>query len=371
MNVIHVVIKLYISNFFSETYNIVLENQDITLCFTPKGIDGDITVLCFKLSKRVGIPSLELGTLIGKYLLQANNNMCQAYNVKQGFLNIKIQPKIWLGFIVNFEPVLTRNFFNNYRVTDDNMNLLECYKPLVKTINRKALPRLNSSLPIANVYNSVYENALLKLYRKSQYYIVNDNEKVIDINNNDILNSIIKYTDERVRELKKDTSLTEKEFETLVYTIAVNILKYSVLKVNLGNLKEFKLENLLKFKGDSAVYLLYTYARIQSMVSGLNIDIPSNISIKTTISNKETELMKLLYKYMSLIPNAANYNKPQLVANYIYSLAKTYNHFYCNYPILKESNWNLRDLRIVISYKVALTIKEGLIILGISTINKM
>jgi arginyl-tRNA synthetase len=60
-----------------------------------------------------------------------------------------------------------------------------------------------------------------------------------------------------------------------------------------------------------------------------------------------------------------------LIANYVYELAKEYNQFYHDYPILKEENSALRDFRLVLSKNVASTIKKGMSLFGIDVPERM
>ena len=62
---------------------------------------------------------------------------------------------------------------------------------------------------------------------------------------------------------------------------------------------------------------------------------------------------------------------PALIANYVYELAKAYNQFYHDYSILRETDAQVRALRLQLSATVAQIIKRGLGLLGIEVPNRM
>ena len=121
-----------------------------------------------------------------------------------------------------------------------------------------------------------------------------------------------------------------------------------------------------------APYLLYTYARIQSIlrkVTEQNIDLNENIEIKT-----ENKIEKSLATYLLAFPisalKAAETFKPNLIADYLYELSKKLNSFYNNCPILNQDIETLKSRALLIK-KTGEVLKEGLELLGIPVLNKM
>lgn len=55
----------------------------------------------------------------------------------------------------------------------------------------------------------------------------------------------------------------------------------------------------------------------------------------------------------------------------MYDLAKEFNQFYHEHPILREENGALRDFRLVLAKNVALTIKRGMELFGIDVPERM
>ena len=134
----------------------------------------------------------------------------------------------------------------------------------------------------------------------------------------------------------------------------------------------FEWDKMLSFEGNTAPYLLYTYARIQSIlrkVTEQNIDLNKNIEIKT-----DNKFEKSLATYLLVFPisvlKAAETFKPNLIADYLYELSKKLNSFYNNCPILNQDIETLKSRALLIK-KTGEVLKEGLGLLGIPVLNKM
>ena len=78
-----------------------------------------------------------------------------------------------------------------------------------------------------------------------------------------------------------------------------------------------------------------------------------------------------LSNFKEVISRAAETLSPALVANYIYEVVKSYNSFYQNNPILNQEDENAKNFRLELSELTGKTIKKGLELLGIATVNRM
>jgi arginyl-tRNA synthetase len=78
-----------------------------------------------------------------------------------------------------------------------------------------------------------------------------------------------------------------------------------------------------------------------------------------------------LSNFKEVVSKAAETLSPALVANYVYDLVKSYNSFYQNNPILNQDNENTKQFRLELSSLTGKTIKKGLSLLGIGTVDRM
>jgi arginyl-tRNA synthetase len=89
------------------------------------------------------------------------------------------------------------------------------------------------------------------------------------------------------------------------------------------------------------------------------------------LTKEEIEIIKQLNLFPIIINEAATTYSPSLIANYLYELVKTYNHFYQSVKINIEPNESLKMNRLKISLEVSKIIKKSLNLLGIEAPYKM
>ena len=96
-------------------------------------------------------------------------------------------------------------------------------------------------------------------------------------------------------------------------------------------------------------------------------------SIDTSIDLEtiERKIIKNILTFKNVIQEAGKQYSPALVANYVYDLAKDYNQFYQNCPILKEENASLKNARLHLSNLTGEVIKQGMSLLGIEVPKQM
>ena len=142
-----------------------------------------------------------------------------------------------------------------------------------------------------------------------------------------------------------------------------------MLKVDPKKRMLFDPQESIDFNGNTAPFIQYTHARIQSIIRKYNKS--ANIDYEVKMIEKERNLIKVLMEYPQVIQSSASNYSPAILANYIYELVKEFNGYYQNVPILVADNQNTIAFRVAISQQVANIIKSGMNLLGISVPDKM
>ena len=189
----------------------------------------------------------------------------------------------------------------------------------------------------------------------------------------DLMTQMIATARETSNELGKLDGYTAEEAEDVSRMVGLGALKYFILKVDPRRNMTFNPEESIDFNGNTGPFIQYTHARIQSVLrkaAELNIAIPSEIGI-VELSEKEEGMVQMLADFTGVIAQAAEEYNVSLVANYIYELVKEYNQFYHDFSILREENEQLKAFRLMLSKNVALTIKKGMLLLGIDVPERM
>ncbi|OBW43364.1 Arginine--tRNA ligase [Chryseobacterium sp. MOF25P] len=163
--------------------------------------------------------------------------------------------------------------------------------------------------------------------------------------------------------------LTDEEKEISYEVIGQAALKYFMLKVDPKKKMLFNPEESIDFNGNTGPFILYTYARIQSLLNKANFEQKEVAEVE--LNQHEKEVIMQLANYRSVVERASESLSPALVANYLYDLVKSYNSFYQSNIILKLEDEDLKQFRLNLSNLTAQTIKKSLSLLGIGTVNRM
>ena len=151
--------------------------------------------------------------------------------------------------------------------------------------------------------------------------------------------------------------------------VAIGALKFNDLKRESIKDIVFDMEEILNIKGDSGPYLQYSYARAKSILEKAKNE-SIDLATKMPTDWKITDLEKMLYQFPEVILRSASEYQAHHIAIYLINLARAFSSFYGEGKIVDKDD-------VASSYKIALTeafsivIKNGLILLGIKTLEKM
>jgi arginyl-tRNA synthetase len=189
----------------------------------------------------------------------------------------------------------------------------------------------------------------------------------------DLISEMVETAREMANELGKLEGLSETEVEQVCRIVGLGALKYFILKVDPKKNMTFNPRESIDFNGNTGPFIQYTYARIQSVLRKAEVEEASYAGSTPTIqmSQKERELIMLTTTFPSIVTQAAEQLSPALIANFVYDLAKEYNQFYHDHFILRETNEEVRRLRLQISQRVGICIKNAMGLLGIDVPSRM
>ena len=171
-------------------------------------------------------------------------------------------------------------------------------------------------------------------------------------------------------DLGKLDGFSEKDKKQVYKTVGLGALKYYILKVDPKKRILFDPKESVDFQGNTASFIQYSYARIQSILNGINFDLSSE-EYDRNLEDKEKELIKYLDLFPGVINSAAENHNPALIANYTYDLVKIFNSFYQSLPILKSAFNDKKTFRVELSKLVGVTIKNSMSLLGIGVVDRM
>ncbi|MEQ9373034.1 MAG: arginine--tRNA ligase [Coleofasciculus chthonoplastes F3-SA18-01] len=165
---------------------------------------------------------------------------------------------------------------------------------------------------------------------------------------------------------------TEEFIEHVAQVVGMAAVKYADLSQNRTSNYVFSFDKMLSLKGNTAPYLLYAYARIQSIGRKGGIDF-EQLRTSTQVSLKEDQeatLAKHLLQVNEVIKEVEQELLPNRLCQYLYELSEKFSQFYDQCPVLKAEE-SVRLSRLILCDLTAQTLKLGLSLLGISVLERM
>ena len=190
----------------------------------------------------------------------------------------------------------------------------------------------------------------------------------------DLIAQMIETAKAQTEEHGKTEGFTSEQASKLYSQLALGALKYFILKVDPKKNMLFNPEESIDFNGNTGPFIQYTHARIRSIIrKSENFDImkmPSSDE-KVEFNSKEKEVLNCLFSFPSVVRQAGETYSPSLIANFAFDLAKNFNAFYQDTPILRENDEAKRNMRLRLSYFTGATIKTAMHLLGIDVPERM
>lgn len=169
---------------------------------------------------------------------------------------------------------------------------------------------------------------------------------------------------------EKSPDLDADEKTKIAQTVAMAAVKYSDLSKNRTTDYIFDWDNMLAFEGNTAPYMQYAYTRVASIFKRADIAL-SDLTHPIVINDeKEQTLLSKLLQFEEAVQTVAREGHPHVMCAYLFELAGLFSSFYEACPILNAEE-TLKHSRLKLAMLTANTIKQGLDLLGIETLERM
>ncbi len=168
---------------------------------------------------------------------------------------------------------------------------------------------------------------------------------------------------------EKSAELPEAQRKEIARVIGLGAVKYADLLPNRQSDYIFSWDKMLALQGNTAPYLVYAYARIQSIfrkAEGRRQNAEINLA-----APEELALGRHLLNFGITLEAVADELRPNYLCNYLFELAGKFTSFYENCPVLKADDAATRNSRLALCDLTARVLKQGLETLGIEVVEQM
>lgn len=184
----------------------------------------------------------------------------------------------------------------------------------------------------------------------------------------DLLDEAIVRANALVR--SKNPDMDEETVANIAKVVGISSVKYADLSKNRTSDYIFSFDQMLSFEGNTAPYLLYAYTRVVGIFKRVeNIDL-SNASISLD-HEREKDLGTKLSQFNETLVRVSAKGQPHVLCGYLFELAGAFSSFYEACPVLGAETEAQKHSRLLLAKLTAQTLKQGLALLGIETLEQM
>ena len=192
------------------------------------------------------------------------------------------------------------------------------------------------------------------------------------------LASLLEESKQRARE-RIDEGIAEgrlrvrpEEIDHVSRVVGIGAVKYADLRQNRLSDYQFDWDKMISFQGNAGPYLQYAYARCVSIFAKGELDMDTTSQSATIALDTPSEqvLGKHMLRFADVVYQAGATSQPHLICEHIYELARAFNGFYAECPVL-DAEAATRESRLGLTALTARQIRRGLGLVGIDVVDRM
>jgi arginyl-tRNA synthetase len=169
----------------------------------------------------------------------------------------------------------------------------------------------------------------------------------------------------------KNLDMEQAEVDKIGKAVGISAVKYADLSKDRARDYIFNFDQMLSFEGNTAPYLMYAYTRVASIFDKAGLDMNSIQGDVKLDSEKEKDLATKLMQFPEILERISQRGQPHTLCSYVYEVAGLFSSFYEHCPILAADNEEQKQSRLRLAALAGKTIKQGLNLLGIETLERM
>ena len=187
----------------------------------------------------------------------------------------------------------------------------------------------------------------------------------------DLLDEAVERSEADLRRRLAEEGRSEDDqfIQHVAGTVGLAAVKYADLSQNRITNYQFSFDRMLALQGNTAPYLLYAVVRIAG-IARKGGDLEAEAGMLQFSEPQEWSLVRELLKFDAVIAEVEEELLPNRLCSYLFELSQVFNRFYDQVPVLKAESTSLSS-RLALCRLTADTLKSGLGLLGIATLERM
>jgi arginyl-tRNA synthetase len=241
------------------------------------------------------------------------------------------------------------------------INIIGMEQTIAQLQLKIALYALGYSECADNLVHFAYNLVTLPGYRMSSrrgHYITFD----------EVMDEAVERAYEEVS--KRSPQLSEEEKKKIADFVGIGAVHYALVEVDPAKPVMFTWDRVLNFEKNSAPYIQYTHARACSIMRKA-VRKPEKPAYKLLTEKLEREILLAIASFPDTFVEAAEFLKPNLIADFANSLADRFNTFYNALPVIKAEPQELSDARLALVDAVRIVLRNALNLIGIVAPERM
>ncbi|MBI5778408.1 MAG: arginine--tRNA ligase [Planctomycetes bacterium] len=192
----------------------------------------------------------------------------------------------------------------------------------------------------------------------------------------DVLSQAIERSEAlmQARSAELADKVAPEETKGVAKAVGIGAIIFNDLKNKRIKDVDFDWDQVLTFEGETGPYLQYTHTRLSSILGKYALTNAEygmrNAKYELLNTPEEAVLVKALKDYPDIIRQSAEESEPSILSNYLLTLASLFNKFYQMHRVISD-NKELTQARIVLVQRLKEVFNKGLVLLGITPLEKM
>jgi len=290
-----------------------------------------------------------------------------------------------MGPVVVKLDELLGNTQEKYRVLvvlrSDNTALYATEDLALAKLKFKDYPALERSLYVVDVRQSLHFQQVFKTLELAGYTWANRCQHIpyelVSLPGNVVMASregtvvlledLIREATQRALQVvrEKNPDLDEEQKLAVARAVGIGAIKYPMLARENTKVVTFDWQSALDFNGQAAPYIQYAYVRANSILRKVGFVVPESLTPAYEFSPVETQLVELISRLPKEVQHAAVEYRPLYIASLAYDIARTFNDFYNQCPVLPAEE-PVRAIRLRMVAAARQAIANSLALMGIT-----